>query len=447
MKARPKSLEIFENLKEVIPGGCNSPARAFTNMGMFPLIAEKGSEDLVTDADGFEYIDFNLAWGSLILGHVNPFVVEETKNQISQGSSFGLSTNVEYLLAKKVCDMVSTVEKIRFVSSGTEATMTAVRIARGFTKKNIILKFNGHYHGHSDAFLVKAGSGLAHHFEDASSKGVPKEMVSQTVSIPFNDEQAFLKFYETYHHDLAGIILEPVAGNMGCVLAEESFLKLLREKTQECGALLIFDEVITGFRVAKGGAEEFYNISPDLKCFGKIIGAGYPVAAVGGKKHIMETLAPLGGVYQAGTLSGNPAAMRAGLSVLKQIDQQNFYENLIDKTEKFLKPIEEEISGLSFPVCLNKAGSMFTLFLGLEKVERFEDLVDLDRELFNQFFQHLFEKGIYISPSPYETCFLSSAHTDEHLEYVQKVIIEYLQVLDQQMKSGSLKNEYATSKE
>ena len=447
MKARPKSLEVFENLKEVTPGGCNSPARAFTNMGMFPLIAEKGVKDIVVDADGHEYIDFNLAWGSLILGHVNPFVSEETNQQILKGSSFGISTNIEYQLAKKVCEMIPSVEKIRFVSSGTEATMTAVRVARGFTKKSIILKFNGHYHGHSDAFLVKAGSGVAHHFDDASSKGVPKEMVSQTVSIPFNDEKAFLEFYEAYKDDLAAVILEPIAGNMGCVPAAKSFIKLLREKTSKCGALLIFDEVITGFRVARRGAQQFYGLEADLTCFGKIIGSGYPVAAVGGKKEIMECLAPIGGVYQAGTLSGNPVAMRAGLSVLNQIDSEGFYNDLIDKTNDFLKPIEESIKDFDFPVCINKAGAMFTIFLGYEKVERFEDLMDLDRELFNDFFQHLFDKGIYFSPSPYETNFISSVHTPEHLEYVQKVVIEYLENLNQQMKSGSLKKEYATSKE
>lgn len=445
MEQRSKSLEIFEDLKKFIPGGCNSPARAFTHLGIPPMIAERGIADKVIDADGFEYIDFNLAWGSLILGHVDSYVAEKAKTQIDQGSSFGISTDIEAKFAKKICSMVPNLEKIRCVSSGTEATMTAVRIARAYTQKNIILKFNGHYHGHSDCFLVKAGSGVAHHFEDAASQGVPKEMISKTVSIPFNDEKAFLDFYESYKEDLAAVILEPIAGNMGCVLAKKSFLQLLREKTKESKALLIFDEVITGFRVAKGGAQEFYQLDADLICLGKIIGAGFPAAAIGGKKDIMDCLAPLGGVYQAGTLSGNPVAMMAGLCVLERIDSEGFYEHLKKRMEEFLSPIEKLIEELDYPVTLHRAGSMFSIFLGVKDVGAFEDLMDLDRELFNDFFQFLFEKGIYFSPSPFESSFISSAHTSEHLRYTQQKIMEFLNHLNKQMKSGSLKKEYATS--
>ncbi len=445
MKQRQKSEEVLEKLKEVIPGGCNSPARAFSSLGVMPMIAEGGKQDLLIDADGHEYIDFNMSWGSLILGHVDSYVCEETIDQIKKGSSFGVSTQIEQRLASKVCSMINPIEKVRFVSSGTEATMTAVRIARGYTKKDVIIKFNGHYHGHSDAFLVKAGSGVAHHFDDASSKGVPKEMVSKTISIPFNDKKAFLEVFESCKEDLAAVILEPVAGNMGCVESDLSFLKLLREKTKESKALLIFDEVITGFRVAKSGASEYFKITPDLICLGKIIGAGFPVAAVGGKKEVMDVLAPEGSVYQAGTLSGNPVAMRAGLSVLSQIDDETFYKNLIAKTNEFLKPIEEVISALKMPACINKAGAMFTIFVGVDKVERFEDLEGLDRALFNEFFRDLFEKGIYISPSPFESCFISSSHSQEHLEYAQKEIIASLKRLSNQIESRSLKKECATS--
>lgn len=446
MKTRPKSAELFKNLLETIPGGVNSPTRAFSGMGVTPLIVERGKGDEIVDIDGNTYIDCNMAWGSLILGHVHPEVEKSTKGQIEKGSSFGITTKIEYDLAIKLKELVPSIEKSRVVASGTEATMTAVRIARAYTKRNIIVKFNGHYHGHSDAFLVKAGSGVSHHFEDSSSKGVPREVIQYSMSLPFNDKAAFEKCVKEHGSNIAAVILEPIAGNMGVIPAEQSFIELLRNTTKDIGALLIFDEVITGFRIAIGGAQAYYHVTPDLSTFSKIIGGGYPVGVVGGRADIMDMLAPIGPVYQAGTLSGNPVALQGGYAVLQQIEKPGFYENLQKKMDTWIEPIEKILKTYSFPICLNRVGTMFSFFFGVEKVSSFEDIVDLDRDLFNRFFTYLFERGIYISPSPYEASFISAAHTEEHLLYIQGVILEFLALLEKEMKAGSLTNEYATSK-
>jgi glutamate-1-semialdehyde 2,1-aminomutase len=446
MNTRTKSAELFNKLLSAIPGGVNSPTRAFTGMGITPLIVERGKGDQIIDLDGNTYIDCNMAWGSLILGHVFPEVEQSTKAQIEKGSSFGITTKIEYDLAQKLKECVPSIEKSRVVASGTEATMTAVRIARAYTKRNILIKFNGHYHGHSDAFLVKAGSGVSHHFEDSSSKGVPKEVVQYSISLPFNDEEAFVKCIQEYHSQIAAVILEPIAGNMGVVPATSSFIQLLRKTTEEIEALLIFDEVITGFRVGKGGAQAYYNVTPDLSTFSKIIGGGYPVGVVGGRADIMDMLAPLGPVYQAGTLSGNPVALQGGYAVLQQITKPSFYEQLQKKMDQWIQPVEEMVQSHPFPVCLNRVGSMFSLFFGVREVNSFEEIQDLDRDLFNRFFIHLFERGIYISPSPFEASFISAAHTEEHLLHVQKTILEFLLLLKEEMKAGSLTHEYATSK-
>jgi glutamate-1-semialdehyde 2,1-aminomutase len=446
MKIRPKSAELFKNLLETIPGGVNSPTRAFTGMGITPLIVERGKGDEIVDLDGNTYIDCNMAWGSLILGHVHPEVEKSTKGQIEKGSSFGITTKIEYDLAKKLTECVPSIEKSRVVASGTEATMTAVRIARAYTKRNIIIKFNGHYHGHSDAFLVKAGSGVSHHFEDSSSKGVPREVIQHSLSLPFNDNVAFEACIKEHSTAIAAVILEPVAGNMGVIPATQDFIDLLRKRTEEIGALLVFDEVITGFRIGKGGAQAYYNVVPDLSTFSKIIGGGYPVGVVGGRADIMDMLAPIGPVYQAGTLSGNPVALQGGYAVLQQIEKPGFYENLQKKMDTWMQPIEEVLKVNSFPVCLNRVGTMFSFFFGIEKVYSFEDIIDLDRELFNRFFLYLFDRGIYISPSPYEASFISTAHTEEHLLHVQEAILGFLALVEEEMKAGSLTKEYATSK-
>lgn len=439
---REKSKEIFKRLKNLLPGGVNSPTRAFKGLGVDPLIIHQGFEDMIEDVDGNQYIDFNLAWGSLILGHLHPSVVKNVKDQISRGTSFGITTEIELKFAAKLNAVVPSIEKSRVVASGTEATMTAIRLARGYTKRNLILKFNGHYHGHSDAFLIKAGSGVYEHCEDSSSKGVPKEVVQHSLSIPFNDIKTLFHVANQHKEELAAIILEPIAGNMGVVSASFEFIEALKEVSKLTSALIIFDEVITGFRVARSGAQSLYGISPDLTTFSKIIGGGFPVGVLGGRKEIMDMLAPNGNVYQAGTLSGNPVALSAGIAVLEEISKEGFYQDLIEKSEKFLDPIQQIISNLSYRVTLNRSGPMFSLFFGVEKVSSFEDLVSLDKELFNDFFKYLFQRGIYISPSAFEASFISSAHKEENLRYSQKVIIDFLLKVDQQIKSGSISKKY-----
>ena len=446
MTTRENSKELFEKLLDVVPGGVNSPTRAFSGTGILPLIVERGSKDEITDLDGNTYIDFNMAWGSLILGHVHPEVSQKTKEQIDKGSSFGITTPVEYQFAKMVKAFVPSIEKSRVVASGTEATMTAIRIARAYTKRNGIVKFNGHYHGHSDAFLVKAGSGVVHHCKESSSQGVPGEVVAHSISLPFNDEAAFEKCMDDLGSDIAAVIVEPVAGNMGVVAANLSFLKLLRKKTKELGIVLIFDEVITGFRIAKGGAQAYFGIIPDLSTFSKIVGGGFPVGVVGGLASMMDMLAPNGPVYQAGTLSGNPVALHGGCAVLDQLEKKDFYKDLQEKMEFFMEPIEKFAAENELPICINRVGSMFSFFFGIKEVQSFEAALQADRELFYRFFRYLFDHGIYFSPSPFESNFLSSAHTIEHLSYTQQIILGFLEMIKEEIKTRSLTHEYVTSK-
>jgi glutamate-1-semialdehyde 2,1-aminomutase len=353
------------------------------------------------------------------LGHAHPVIVEAAQEQIARGSSFGIATDVEELLASKIVGLIPSVEKIRFVSSGTEATMTAIRIARGATGKNKIVKFAGHYHGHSDSLLVQAGSGVHFLNASASSKGVTAGAVADTIVLPFNDLAKVRAFF-AHAEDIAGVILEPIAGNMGVVPPVEGFLERLRFETERIGALLIFDEVITGFRVGLLGAQGLYEIDPDLTCFGKVIGGGFPVAAVGGKARFMDCLAPLGQVYQAGTLSGNPVAMRVGFETLRLLEEPQVYERLEEKTSRFVAPFEELI-------CVQRVGSMFTPFLGPKHVRSKEDLAQLDEKKFVKFFQYLFERGIYIPPASQEAWFISSAHTHEHLDYASACIRSFLE--------------------
>jgi glutamate-1-semialdehyde 2,1-aminomutase len=446
MTTRDNSAGLFKKLLEVIPGGVNSPTRAFTGTGIAPLIVERGSKDEITDLDGHTYIDFNMAWGSLILGHVHPEVSKKTKEQIDKGSSFGITTPIEYQFAKMLKSYVPSMEKSRVVASGTEATMTAVRIARAYTGRKGIVKFNGHYHGHSDPFLVRAGSGVSHHYEGSSSQGVPAEVVAHSISLPFNDEEAFERCVQEVGSEIAAVIVEPIAGNMGVVAGTPSFLKLLRKKTEQLGIVLIFDEVITGFRIGKGGAQSYYGITPDLSTFSKIIGGGFPVGVVGGLSIMMDMLAPSGPVYQAGTLSGNPVALHGGCAVLDQLEKEGFYESLQEKMDFFIEPIEKSIVENELPICINRVGSMFSFFFGIKTAQCFEDVLHADRELFYRFFRHLFNHGIYFSPSPFESNFLSSAHTKEHLLYAQQVILGFLENVKEEIKTGSLTGEYATSK-
>jgi glutamate-1-semialdehyde 2,1-aminomutase len=422
MKERKRSDEIFQSSCTVIPGGVNSPVRAFPGLSLTPLIVSSGKGDTLWDVDGNAYIDYCCSWGALILGHAFPKIVQGVCDQVQKGSSFGIATDSEKQLAQKLVSLLPHLEKVRFVSSGTEATMSAIRLSRGFTNRSLIVKFNGHYHGHVDALLIRAGSGVAHLNKEASSKGVTEETIKHTLSLPFNDLQRVSSFFQSCD-DLAAVIVEPVAGNMGVVPASLPFLQMLREETYKKGALLIFDEVITGFRVGLRGAQELYGITPDLSCYGKIIGGGFPVAAFGGRKEIMDHLAPLGEVYQAGTLSGNPIAMHAGYQTLQEIEKEGFYESLELKTKRFLGPIEAAMKKIG---CVQRQGSMFSLFFGPSKVTSKEDLASLDQERFKQFFRFLFERGVYIPPSPYETWFLSSAHTEEHLAKTQELILQFV---------------------
>lgn len=425
---RPKSEEIYKRATAVIPGGVNSPVRAFYGMNMAPLIVERGEGDTIWDADGNGYIDYCGSWGSLILGHAHPRIVAATREQIGKGSSFGIATPLEMEIAETVVSRIPSIEKLRFVSSGTEATMSALRLARGFTGRDLIVKFNGNYHGHSDCLLAKAGSGVTA-LEASSSAGVPREIVAATASLPFNDIETARRFLLEHADTIAAVILEPIAGNMGTVPAKKEFLLMLREITQKIGAVLIFDEVISGFRVHPIGAQALFGITPDMTCLGKIVGGGYPAAAFGGKKEIMECIAPLGPVYQAGTLSGNPVAMCAGLHTLQEIGKPGFYEELQRKTNLLLDPIDALLRSRDFPLCLQRVGSMFTLFWGLKKVEKQEDLRAADHSLFQKAFTFLLEQGVYFAPSPFEASFVSIAHTDEHLKKTRDLLLEFISSL------------------
>ncbi|MDN3509652.1 MAG: glutamate-1-semialdehyde 2,1-aminomutase [Candidatus Neptunochlamydia sp.] len=421
---RTNSKEIFEKSKKMIPGGVNSPVRAFIGFGIDPMIVKEGKGDMITDVDGQPYIDYCMSWGALLHGHTHEEVTQRAIERTKFGTSFGIATEEELKLAEELIQGVSSLEKVRFVSSGTEAVMTAIRLVRGYTRRSIVIKFNGNYHGHADSLLVKAGSGVCQVSQESSSEGVPEEVVKHTFSLPYNDCETFKEVMHDpfYSQFVAGVVLEPIGANMGVVSASAEFLKCLREETRRIGAVLIFDEVISGFRVSYGGAQKLYGIEPDLSCFGKIIGGGFPAAAFGGRKEIMDCLAPKGKVYQAGTLSGNPVAMEAGLATLEIAKRPGFYEELRRKTEIITKPLLGQVKG----GCLQEAVGMFTLFFGVEKVSSFEDLVDLDKERFKAYFQFMWHKGIYISPSPYEACFISSAHTDEHLEKTRDAILEFL---------------------
>ncbi len=431
-KPRPISTKIYKQLCEVIPGGVNSPVRACSGLGMVPLVADYGKEDLLVDCDGRAYVDYCGSWGALIHGHANPTILKAVQQRMQKGTSFGVTTPIEEALARKVTELVPSIEKVRFVSSGTEATMSAVRLARGATKRDWIIKFIGHYHGHADFFLVQAGSGVAEFTSTSSSLGIPHELVQHTICLPFNDIAAIKKVLRDsrYNKNIAAVILEPIAGNMGVVPASQEFIRVLREETEKAGALLIFDEVITGFRVGLGGAQALYKVKPDLTCLGKIIGGGFPAAAFGGRADLMDHLAPLGQVYQAGTLSGNPVAMEAGLQALKLLERPGFYSELQEKTNVITLPVKAFIEKNKINACLQQVGSMFTLFFGRRHVDNMSDAHEADRKLYTHFFKTLFDHGFYIPPFQYEACFVSSAHTIPHLEKTRDAILVFLSAQD-----------------
>lgn len=423
---RERSDKIYARSCRVIPTGVNSPVRAFPGLLQTPLVVESGFGDKIVDVDGFTYIDFCCSWGALIHGHAHPRIVEAAQRRVAMGSSFGITTAIEATLAELLVENVPSLEKVRFVSSGTEATMSAVRLARGFTGRDLIVKFSGNYHGHADGFLVQAGSGLVGLNSTSSSGGVPEEAVKNTVCLPYNDLEACREFFQEYGEKIGAVIVEPIAANMGVVEPEGDFLRMLREETEKSGALLIFDEVVTGFRVNLGGAQTLYEIEPDLSCFGKIVGGGFPAAAFGGRAEIMDYLAPNGPVYQAGTLSGNPVAMEAGSQAVLLCMQREFYETLEQRTNLITEPLREVIEKKGLDLCLHQVGSMFTLFFGVREVKNLDDAKKCDLEQFNRFFQTLFQKGIYIAPSQFEANFVSSAHSVENLIYTRDCILEAL---------------------
>lgn len=406
--------EIIKEAVKYLPGGVNSPVRAFKAVGGNPIAIVRGKGSRVWDSDGKEYIDFLCSWGPLILGHAHPEIVEEARKTAEGGLSFGLTNPHEIRIAKLVTSMVPSVQKVRFVNSGTEATMSAVRLARGVTGRNLIVKFEGCYHGHYDSLLVSAGSGIAT-FGIPGTPGIPNEIASLTLVVPFNNAEAVKEVFSRHGEDIACVIVEPVAGNMGVVPPAEGFLEFLREVTRDSGALLIFDEVITGFRLSEGGAQELFGIQPDITCLGKILGGGMPVGAYGGPAEIMSQVAPEGDVYQAGTLSGNPVAMACGAKTLEILRREKPYSYLEKITEEFTRGISEILREKGIPHRINGLGSMFTLFFTDREVKNYEDARSSNTETFSSFFRALLSKGLLIPPSQFEAWFLSTAHSEDDL--------------------------------
>lgn len=411
-----RSSELFVEAEKYIPGGVNSPVRAFKSVGGTPLFIKKAEGAYLYDEDNRKYIDYINSWGPMILGHAHPPVVEAVVEKTKLGTSFGTPTAIETEIAKLAVEMVPNIDKIRFVNSGTEATMSAVRLARGFTGREKIIKFRGCYHGHSDAFLIAAGSGLST-FGVPSSPGVTKGTAKDTLLADYNDIDSVQKLFDANPDEIACIIVEPVAGNMGCVPPVNQFLEKLREICTKNNALLIFDEVMTGFRLAKGGAQEYFGIDADIVCFGKVIGGGLPVGAFAARDEIMNHLAPVGAVYQAGTLSGNPLAMAAGLTMLKELNAKpEIYQDLEEKTKYLEEGLRKVFTENKKTFVINRVGSMISVFFCEGKVENFSDAQRADTPDFKEFFHKLLEKGIYIAPSSYETWFLTQALTYEDLD-------------------------------
>ena len=398
-----------------MPGGVNSPVRAYKAVGGNPIFIQRGSGAKIYDADGNEYIDHVCSWGPLILGHAHPEVVAALSEQASKGTSYGAPTELELEMARIITDAVPTIEMVRMVNSGTEATMSAIRLARGYTKRSKMVKFEGCYHGHGDSFLIKAGSG-ALTFGVPTSPGVPEDIAKLTITAPYNDLERLREIFAAEGENIAAVIIEPVAGNMGVVPPKPGYLEGLRELTKQYDSLLIFDEVITGFRLSWGGAQEFYNISPDLTCLGKIIGGGLPVGAYGGKKEIMAQMAPVGPIYQAGTLSGNPLAMIAGITTLKILQQEGIYPNLEEKSAKLASGLAEAAKDANAKVSFNRVGSMLCTFFTKERVVDYDTASTSDTQKYASFFQQMLAKGIYLAPSQFETAFVSLAHTDEEID-------------------------------
>ena len=412
-----RSTTLFNEAKDFIPGGVNSPVRAFNGVGGDPIFFDRGEGAYLYDVDGNKYIDYVGSWGPMILGHANPIIIDAVKAVLDKGLGFGAPTEIETSLAKKVCQIVPSIDLVRMVSSGTEATMSAIRLARGFTGRDKILKFEGCYHGHSDSLLVKAGSG-ALTLGVPTSPGVPSDLAKHTLTLEYNNLEVVEDLFLEMGEEIGCIIVEPIAGNMNCIPPKEGFLEGLRKICDKYETVLIFDEVMTGFRVALGGAQEVYNVTPDLTALGKVIGGGLPVAAFGGRRDIMNQIAPIGPIYQAGTLSGNPLSMASGLAMLTALEEDKlFYKNLGRRAEYLVQGIISEAKARDIQMTSNCVGGMFGMFFSNEeKVTNFSQASSCNIELFKKFFQEMIKQGVYLAPSAYEAGFLSNAHTDEDLD-------------------------------
>lgn len=409
-----KSQQLFKEAVELIPGGVNSPVRAFKAVGDFPVFIEKGEGSKLYDVDGNEFVDYICSWGPLLLGHQPASVTAAVQDALLKGSTFGAPTALEVEIAKMIVDAVPSVEMVRMVNSGTEATMSAIRLARGYTKRNKLVKFEGCYHGHADHLLIKAGSG-ALTFGVPSSPGVPESIASETLTATYNNLDSVKNLFEQYPDQIAAVIVEPIAGNMGLVPPAEGFLEGLREVTKEHGALLIFDEVISGFRASYGGAQKVFDVMPDLTCLGKIIGGGLPVGAYGGRREIMEHIAPVGPVYQAGTLSGNPVAMAAGIAALTELAKPGVYEMVEGKAKKLADGLRAAAEKAGVKVAVNHSASLLTVFFTEQPVDNYAAAMSSDTAKFKVFFQSMLNQGIYLPPSQFECWFVSLAHSDEDL--------------------------------
>ncbi len=411
-----QSSALFERALEVIPGGVNSPVRAFKSVGGTPVFFSHGEGARLVDVDGKRYIDYVLSFGPLLLGHSSPVILDAIREQLDGAVTFGAPTELEIRMAEKLVELVPSMDQVRMVNSGTEATMSAIRLARGFTGRNKVVKFEGNYHGHSDGLLVKAGSG-ALTLGEPTSPGVPADFARHTITLNYNDAQSARDCFAEIADDNAVVIAEPVAGNMNCIPPEPGYLETLRELCDQHGAVLIFDEVMSGFRAALGGAQARYGIKPDLTCLGKVVGGGLPVGAFGGRRDIMAQLSPLGPVYQAGTLSGNPIAMAAGLTMLEQISQPGFQERVNAKAERLVQGMQQEADAADIPFTTNQVGSMFGFFFSEEKnIRRFEQVTRCDIERFKRFFHGMLDRGVYLAPSAFEAGFMSDAHTDGDID-------------------------------
>jgi len=427
-RERKRSREIFERAEKVLVGGVNSPVRAFRSVGGEPLIIERGSGQYLYDADGNELLDYVCSWGAMILGHANPAISEAIADQARRGTSFGVTTGLELELATLITRAIPFIEKIRFVSSGTEATMSAVRLARGVTKRDFIVKFEGCYHGHADSFLSQAGSGLAT-LGIAECPGVPAALAALTLNVPYNDLQAVDRVFQQHKDKIAAIIVEPIAANMGVVPPETGFLKGLQGICKRNGALLIVDEVITGFRLQYGSVQGIFGIDADLTTLGKIIGGGVPVAAYGGRAELMDQVAPLGPVYQAGTLAGNPLAMRAGIAALQQLTKPGLYEEVTALAQRLASGLRAQVADAGIPAQINAIGPLATVFFTSEPVRNYTDAKRSDTKRYAQFFREMLDRGIFLAPSQFEATFVSMAHTSQDIDRTLAVTHESLQAI------------------